>query len=59
MKLTEIDFKTVLTVDSSYILNKGAELYNRGEYKEALNKCITCFNIFYISGRNGKYRCSI
>ncbi len=27
MKLTEIDFKTVLTVDSSYILNKCAELY--------------------------------
>lgn len=38
MKLTEIDFKTVLTGDSLYILNKGAELYNRGEYKEALNQ---------------------
>lgn len=38
MKLTEIDFKTVLTGDSSYILNKDTELYNRGEYKEALNQ---------------------
>lgn len=38
MKLTETDFKTVFTCDSSYILNKGAELYNRGEYKEALNQ---------------------
>ena len=38
MKLSEIDFKTVFTCDSSYILNKGAELYNRGEYEEALNQ---------------------
>lgn len=36
MKLTETDLKIITTGDLDYILDKGANLYNKGKYDEAI-----------------------